>query len=99
MSRYARSLVIKDENGKRRANTVIIPTPIPSASDIYIEITSPERLDLLAYQFYGDASLWWIIANANGLGKGSFFTPEGVTIRIPNSDNIQNQIQKRNDDR
>ncbi len=99
MSRYATSLIIKDENGKRRGNTTIIPTPVPSSEDTYIQITSPERLDLLAYQFYGDASLWWIIATTNGLGKGSFFTPEGITIRIPPADNIQDLIQSRNDDR
>ena len=99
MSRYALAKVIKNKTGKRRSNTVIIPAPPLASSDIYIEITSPERLDLLANQFYADASLWWVIASTNGLGKGTLFTPEGITIRIPSIDNIQDLIEQRNNER
>tara|TARA_Y100001972_G_C7518348_1_gene261574 strand:- start:256 stop:555 length:300 start_codon:yes stop_codon:yes gene_type:complete len=99
MSRYATSRIIKDENGKRRANTTIIPAPELSSQDIYIQITSPERLDLLADQFYGDATLWWIIATTNGLGKGTLFTPEGITIRIPPAQDIQSIIELQNKER
>ena len=44
--------------------TMILFIPI---FNIFIKITSPERLDLLAYRFYGDASKWWIIASANDI--------------------------------
>jgi nucleoid-associated protein YgaU len=42
-----------------------------------------DRLDLLAKEFYGDESLWFVIAKANNLGKGSFNVPAGKVIRIP----------------
>ena len=77
----------------------IIPAPELSSQDIYIQITSPERLDLLADQFYGDATLWWIIATTNGLGKGTLFTPEGITIRIPPAQDIQSIIELQNKER
>ena len=32
-----------------------------SFDDIYVITKTEDRLDLLAEQFYGDTSLWWII--------------------------------------
>jgi len=40
-------------------------------------------LDLLANQYYRDASLWWILATANNLGKSGMMVPPGLQIRIP----------------
>jgi hypothetical protein len=42
-----------------------------------------ERLDSLAGTVYGDASLWWIIASASGIGWG-MQVPPGTLIFIPN---------------
>ena len=56
-------------------------------NDIYIITKDGDRLDLLAYQFYGDVDLWWIIAISN-IGKvrrDSFFIKPGLKIRITNS--------------
>ena len=70
MSRYSTSKQIKDENGSRRVNTTIVP-PVPKSDlDTYIQVTNTERLDKLAYDFYDDASQWWIIAAANGIVTG-----------------------------
>lgn len=58
MSRYATTKQIKDKNRSRKAETTIISTTPPTDSDIYINVTTPERLDLLANQFYNDATQW-----------------------------------------
>lgn len=92
-NRYTNASTIKDSNGKRRKGTLIIPVPAPSTSDVYIQVTSPERLDLLAYKFYGDSSLWYVIASANGLGKGSLMVPINSRLRIPDASTIQQQIE------
>jgi hypothetical protein len=92
-NRYTNSSTIKDSNGKRRKGTVIIPVPAPSSNDVYIQVTSAERLDLLAHKFYNDANLWYIIAAANGLGKGSLMVPINSRLRIPDSTTIQQQIE------
>jgi nucleoid-associated protein YgaU len=55
-----------------------------------------ERLDKLALTFYEDATLWWIIAAANGLGKGTLLIPGGVKLRIPDRINIQDYVNTIN---
>jgi len=99
MSRYATTKQIKDKNKSRKAETTIISTTPPTDSDIYINVTTPERLDLLANQFYNDATQWWIIAAANGLGKGTLFTPENIILRIPINENQQDYIAQINSER
>ena len=43
-----------------------------------------ERLDMLAMEKYGDASYWWIIAAASGIGWG-LQIPPGTIVRIPSN--------------
>ena len=52
-------------------------------SDIYIIGSYSDRLDNLAWKYYKDTSLWWIIAEANQIGKGNLLVPPGKQIRIP----------------
>jgi hypothetical protein len=40
-------------------------------------------LDSLAYEYYGDSTLWWIIAAANKLHNGKFALADGTVLRIP----------------
>ena len=54
-----------------------------------------KRLDLLSNEHYGTPSYWWIIAEANGIGKGSMHIPVGMQIRIPKRlDKIQEKMDK-----
>ncbi len=99
MTRYTNTNITNDSNGKRRQRTTIIPVPAASATDVYIQTTSIERLDLLAYKFYGDSALWYVIASANSLGKGSLIVPINSLLRIPDMTNIQTQIQTVNTSR
>ena len=55
-----------------------------SVNDIYVITTVGDRYDLLANQYYGDSTLWWIISIANSLlPQNSIFIPEGTQLRIP----------------
>jgi hypothetical protein len=99
MSRYSSTPEIRDSNNVRRRGTTILPVVPLSPDDTYIETTSLDRLDKLAYIFYDDSTLWWIIASANGLGKGSLIVPEGTKLRIPSKINIQDVIIRTNRDR
>jgi phage tail protein X len=58
--------------------------PITS-NDIYVYTTQGDRFDVLAQQYYGDSSLWWVIsiANTDKLPQNSIVIPEGLQIRIP----------------
>jgi len=42
-----------------------------------------DRLDLLAFDFYGDTSYWWVIASANALPGDSLYLEPGMQLRIP----------------
>lgn len=60
------------------------PTIPLSETDIYVITTIGDRYDILANQFYGDSSLWWIISIANDLlPQNSIFIPVGTQLRIP----------------
>jgi len=99
MSRYQTSKQLKNANGKRRISTVIIPEVPETELDTYIEVTSADRLDKLAYQFYGDASLWWAIASTNQLGKGTLIVEQNQILRIPSVTSIQDLISNTNKER
>lgn len=96
MGRYDTSTVLKRMGEQRRMSTVIVPTIPRSDQDIYIETTSPERLDKLANNFYGDAKLWWIIAVNNKIKAGSIYVPSYTIIRIPPKESIQQFINETN---
>ena len=82
MSRYANTK-INEKNNKKYLRTTIYDKIPKSDSDIYVTTQYGDRLDLLAYQFYKDSSLWWYIARANNLN--SVLVPENIQLRIPGS--------------
>jgi phage tail protein X len=83
MNRYENIAILKTEVGKRYTKTVKYPVIEKKANDIYIVGIQGDRLDNLAYKYYTDSRLWWIIARANNLGKGDLTVPIGKQIRIP----------------
>ena len=54
-----------------------------SGDDSYVITVLGDRLDLLAFDFYGDTSFWWVIASANALPGDSLYLQPGMQIRIP----------------
>jgi len=70
-------------------------TPVPmNPSDVYYTLTSvyEYRPDLLAYDLYNDASLWWVFAsrNPNVLGPDPYFNfTAGTDIYIPTIDTLR----------
>ena len=75
--------------------TVRYPEVPLSPNDIYVYTTQGDRFDVLAQQYYGDSSLWWVISIANtgnagagtlvSLPQNSLVIPEGIQIRIPSN--------------
>jgi nucleoid-associated protein YgaU len=99
MSRYATTRVVKDSSETRKLTSIIIPTPPQSADDLFIQVTSADRLDKLATTFYGTPILWYVIAAANGLGKGTLRVPKNTNLRIPSISDIQTLINNTNNSR
>jgi hypothetical protein len=72
--------------------------PIPmNPSDVYMEITTvyEYRPDLLAYDLYNNASLWWVFAvrNPNRLGPDPYFNfKTGVGIYVPTMQTLRTAL-------
>jgi hypothetical protein len=84
MKRYESTPVKFDKSGVRVYSTTYYPDIKLSDSDIFIYPQEGQRLDTLAYKYYGDVSLWWIIAKANGV-KGKVALSSDNPIRIPSN--------------
>ena len=81
-SRYSNTKVKRDKSGIRAYKTTYYPDIPIRDTDQFIYPRFGERLDVLAYKFYGDVTLWWVIAKANGL-TGKMYAPQNTEIRIP----------------
>ena len=84
MNRYTTSTnnVFNRYDGKRVYRTTRYPKIPMSVNDVYIIANETDYLDSLAYKFYKDPTLWWVIAQANGIGA-TLKAPTGKQLRIP----------------
>ncbi len=99
-SRYQIISTMKSDTGitSTSGKTMYKPTYYPNieaqADDNYILTGTTDRLDNIAHDFYGDATLWWVIAMVNNLAGDSIFPPQGVYLRIPK--NLSDMLMKYN---
>ena len=78
-------------------STIIYPKIDRNVDDVYIMARYGDRLDNIAYEYYRDVTLWWIIAQANHIGKGTLVIEPGLQIRIPsNIERILNEFEALN---
>ena len=91
MKRYATTRHKFDKSGIRVYSTTYYPEIPIENEDKFIFAKVGDRLDSLAYKFYNDITLWWVIAKANGL-KGKPALSADEIIRIPG--NITDIIEK-----
>ena len=88
---------ISSKNSKRYLQSVSLPDVPISPEDYYVRCTPMERLDKVANTYYKDPSMWWIIALANNLGKGSLTIPQEMVLRIPvDPHSILNKVNNKN---
>jgi nucleoid-associated protein YgaU len=85
MNRYNDPTVLKTEYTNRPYFKGKFYPNIPlSESDVYVITTVGDRLDSLAYSYYNDPTLWWIISAANNnITKGALYPEPGTQLRIP----------------
>ena len=91
MNRYSEITEFNTLNNNIRSkgtlyrNTAQYPTIPLRESDIYAITEWGDRFESLAFQFYGDVTLWWIISISNPevVDFSSIFIPIGTQIRIP----------------
>ena len=101
MNRY-KYIIEKRQDTKRkrlRYNSNLPPKIEKSIDDIYIIARHGDRLDALAYEYYGDQSHWWVIAQANHIGKGTFSIEPGIRVRIPKTQEYYELIKNQDSER
>ena len=64
-------------------DVVDLPEILEQPDDLIYTITDADRIDLLAFRFYRDARLWWVIAVANDLELIPAELNTGDELRIP----------------
>jgi nucleoid-associated protein YgaU len=87
MKRYNNVPVQNRFDGKRVYKTTAYPVIHPADTDIQVVSNEGDYLDTMAYKYYGDPTLYWVIAAANKIGKGRLSVEPGLTLRIPTNVN------------
>ena len=86
MGRYSTIQTNITARGRRFKETTKYPDIPLSYNDIYVYTDEGDRFDILALQYYGDSSLWWVISTANeNLPQNSYYLPLDIQIRIPSN--------------
>ena len=99
IKRYKYTKVDKNADGKRYYEATVYPKIEKKIDDIYIISKRGDRLDIFAKRYYDDARAWWIIAQANHLGKGTLIVEPGLQLRIPmDISNLDNNLEKINEE-
>jgi hypothetical protein len=101
MTRYDNNIILKTPDGKPYYKGKVYPSIPLSESDIYVITTIGDRLDYMAYSYYRDSELYWIISVANNnVTKGSLFPVPGTQMRIPTDlNNVLNLFNQSNQSR
>ena len=85
-SRYRECIVYQDGAIQFLGQRPRVDTT-PQPDDRFHVVIDGDRLDLLAYHYLGDATLWWVICDVNDI----FFPLEltvGATLRIPSFEHV-----------
>ena len=84
MNRYNNPTILQTTEGRPYFKSKFYPNIPLSENDYYVITTVGDRLDSLAYSYYNDATLWWIIAAANNNAtNGALYPQPGTQLRIP----------------
>jgi len=100
MSRYRfTGIKIDKDTGNRVQKITLYPEIRINDGDQFVYPLDGDRLESLAQRYYGDSTLWWIIAKANNIRDGSFGLPPAEKLRIPgNVQQITQDLQTINED-
>lgn len=85
-SRYSNGRIFKAENPNNQQLTVTVfrTWPVQTSRFFMYEWVETDRLDILAWKFYGSANQWWKILDANPEIHDCTSIKPGTQLRIPN---------------
>ena len=89
-SRYANCALYVDDTIEFIGGRTLIDTT-PEPDDIFHVVQAGDRIDLLAYRYLGDSTLWWVICDYNDV----FFALDlqlGAGLSIPSAESVELRI-------
>ena len=93
MERYENPIILSTQEGRPYYKGKFYPNIPLSETDVYVITTIGDRLDNIAYSYYNDSTLWWIIAAANNNAtNGALYPIPGTQLRIPTD--VNNVLQQ-----
>jgi len=99
MAKFAKNSFLRGATSlnEKFLDVTTMPKIRPSVydEDYTIELDVEERPDLLAYKVYGDSNLWWVfsIRNPDQLVDPIRDFKQGVTIKLPSAESVQNLVR------
>lgn len=72
----------------------VLPEMPEQSDDLRYQVMGGDRIDLLAFKFYGSASLWWVIAVANDMELVPTAFNVGDVLRIPSPRYVNQELFK-----
>lgn len=100
IKRYNKAEKRETEDNEKFYETRFLPDVERRPTDVIITVDKPQRLDRIAFQYYDDAKLWWVVAAANNIGRGDWNVSAGTRLRIPqNLSAIASETKDINDKR
>jgi prophage DNA circulation protein len=84
-SRYADGIVTRAIDSRNNTYQLSLFRQFPEdSSEFYLYTwTQRDRIDLVANEFLGDPSLWWVLMDYNPEIVNPLDIPMGTSIRIP----------------
>lgn len=95
MGRYDNLNIFKTNENKRYYSAPIYPEIDQLDNDDYIISHAETRLDILAFNYYNDVNLYWIIAICNNI-QGTIFVEPGIQLCIPNRNRLSDILSEYN---
>jgi len=95
MGRYDNLNIYKTDENKRYFVAPIYPEINQLDNDDYIISHTETRMDLLAFNYYNDVNLYWIIAICNNI-QGTIFVEPGTQLCIPNRNRLSDILSEYN---
>lgn len=92
-SRYKNTSVYYEDGYKYLGTRTLIALPKSEKDDYHI-LEEDQRIDQVAWKYYRDSRLWWIIAEVNSI-LNPLSIPKGKKLRIPSYSNVLRKVEEK----
>lgn len=71
------------------------PDATAASDDIFHEVTGGETMQDIAYRYYDNAALWWVVGYWNGIVNPFLPLEDGAELRIPSPGHLLLRVLSR----